>query len=494
MTLTDERLQELDNLSLTEDERARLRCRVATDLIHAGQYEDARAALGELWRGVGVSPDVQSLPPLAAAEVLLQCGVLTGWLGSARNVSGAQERAQDLITEALREFESQGRLSKVSEARYELGMCYWRLGQYDEARVVMQEALKPLEDTDIELKAKILIRRTIVEVWENRYHEALSILKEAEPVFKSANDALKGRWHGQMALVLIRLAIMEGNTDYTDRAIIEFTAAIFHYEQAGHERYCATNLNNLAMTLYKLGRYGEAHEHLDRAQSIFTRLKDTGNLAQIDETRARVLIAERKYREAERVIVGVIKTFEKGGESALLADALTVQGIAWARLGGFDNSINILRQAMRVAQDSGALTNAGLAALTLIEEHGATWRLPESELTKVYRRADELLKDTQDAEDISRLRACARIVTKRLSGTELHDRNFSLFGAVQEFEAKLIEQALDQSGGSVTKAAKLLGMKYQTFASLLKARHKQLQEKRTPAKKRLRSIIRKPEE
>lgn len=107
-----------------------------------------------------------------------------------------------MLSEAERKFRSQGMLTKASEAQYELGMCYWRLGAYDDARVIMREALKPLTDAAVELKAKILIRQTIVEIWENRYHEALNILKEAEPVFSSASDALKGRWHGQKALVL----------------------------------------------------------------------------------------------------------------------------------------------------------------------------------------------------------------------------------------------------------------------------------------------------
>lgn len=200
----------------------------------------------------------------------------------------------------------------MSESQYELGMCYWRLGAYDESRLVMQEALKPLTDADIELKAKILIRRTLVEIWEHKYYDALNILRVAEPVFESANDALKGRWHGQKGLVLRRLAAAEGQPDYYDRAIIEYTAAIYHYEQARHERYCGNNLNNLAFLLYKLGRYREAHEHLDRAQLIFTKLKDPGNLAQVDETRARVLIAEKRYRDADRIIAGVIKTFEQG--------------------------------------------------------------------------------------------------------------------------------------------------------------------------------------
>src|SRR5215210_7421694 len=222
------------------------------------------------------------MPPAVDAEVLLQCGALTGWLGSVRNVSGAQEQAKDMLSEAERIFHSQGMLTKAAEVQYELGMCYWRLGAYDESRLVMQEALKPLTDADVELKAKILIRRTLVEAWENRYHDALNILKEAEPVFELANNALKGRWHGQQAIVLMHLAAAERRPDYADRAIIEFTAAIYHYEQARHERYCGINLNNIAFLLYKLGRYREAHEHLDRAQLIFTKLKDPGNLAQVD--------------------------------------------------------------------------------------------------------------------------------------------------------------------------------------------------------------------
>jgi tetratricopeptide (TPR) repeat protein len=468
-----------------------LRCQVAAELMHKGQYEAAREALGGLWLGVGQRPPVSGMPPAVDAEVMLRCGTLTRLLGNVRNVAGAQEQAKDMLSEAERKFRAQGMPARVSEAQYELSMCYWWLGQHDEARVVLQDALKPLTDADLELKAKILIRRTIVEAWENRYHDALCILKEAEPVFTSANDALKGRWHGQRAIVLMHLAAAERRPDYADRAIVEFTAAIYHYELARHERYCGINLNNLAFLLYKLGRYADAHEHLDRAQSVFTKLKDPGVLAQVDETRARVLVAEKNYRDADRIIAGVIKTFEQGGESALLADALAVQGVAWARLGAHDSSINILREAVKVAQDAGALTQAGHAALTLIEEHGAARLLSSSELTQVYRRAHDSLKGSQDAEDKERLLACAQIVIRRLSGMQVHEKNFSLYGAVNEFEARLIEQALEAAGGSVTHAAELLGLKRQTFAYMLRARHRKLFGKRTPPVSRLKSIIKK---
>jgi DNA-binding NtrC family response regulator len=170
---------------------------------------------------------------------------------------------------------------------------------------------------------------------------------------------------------------------------------------------------------------------------------------------------------------------------------LTLQGVVWARLGGGDSSLNILREAMRVAQEAGANTQAGLAALTLIEEHGTSWRLSDSEAAEVYRRADELLKETQDADDIARLRDCGRAVIKRLAGMQLHDKDFSFYGAVQELEARLIEQALELESGSVSRAAKRLGLKHQSLTHMLTARHKMLMHKRTPPGKRRKSIIKK---
>lgn len=329
----------------------------------------------------------------------------------------------------------------------------------------------------------------MVELWTGRYHEAWDILREAETFFESCGDAIKGRWHGQRGLILLKLATTEGRPDYADRAIIELTAAIYHYEQAGHERYCATNLNNLAFLLYKLGRYREAYENLDRAREIFERHKDTGNLVQVNETRARVFVAEGRYKEAEHILPGVIRTFERGGDYALLANALTLQGVVKARLGAHESSVTILRHAMSVAQDAGAFSRAGLAALTLIEEHGRE-RLSGAQLFDVYCRADELLKDTQDAEEIARLRACARIMGRKLVGARLSDKGFVLPDVVLAYEAKFIREALEAEEGSITRAARRLGVRHQSLINILKTRHKELLTLRTPAKPRRRSIFR----
>ena len=489
MNLADTDLKQLDAPSLSLDERARLRCQLASEFIHTGQYESAREALGELWLGVGRRPEVGKLKAQAAAEVLLQCGTLSGWLGSAQHLSGAQEKAKDLIFEALRMFQSQEQRAKVSEAQFELGMCYFRLGAYDEARVVLDEALGGLGEKDVQLRARILIRHTLVEIWTGRYHDAWDILEKAREFFEAGGDALRGRWHGQKGLVLQRLALTEKRADYADSGIMEFTAAIYHFEQAGHERYCGNNLNDLAMLLYQLGRYKEAHESLDRAREIFKRYEDPGSLAQVNETRARVFIAEQRYEEADWIISSVIEAFEQGGDHGFLADALTLQGFVWAKLGAHQSSINILNRAISVGHDSGSFSNAGVAALTLIEEHGEA-RLTETKLYRAYRRADELLKDTEDIEHITRLRACARIVTKKLLGPELEGKKFSLPDVVQAYEARYIAEALEVEQGSVSRAAKQLGVSHQALSHALGTRHKSLLGLRSPAKSRRRSIIR----
>ena len=249
----------------------------------------------------------------------------------------------------------------------------------------------------------------------------------------------------------------------------------------------AAELLNSAARLSEQGRHREAHDQLDCAGAVLRKQEDAGLLAQVGQTRAQVFLAEKKYGEARRVIERAVETLERGGEVAALAGALTIQGVVLARLGDNDGSVNALRRAVELAEWADASTVAGLAALTLVEEHGARRAFPQTELYELYRRADRLLGDTPDT--LARRLACARVVMRRLAGIDPGDRNFTFYGAVHEFEEKIIGWALEESGGSVARAARLLGLKHQTLGSMLNQRHKKLLPKRTPRVRRLRSII-----
>jgi len=178
------------------------RCEAARELEEAGEYQAAREALGDLWQGLGVRPPTHGWPLEMKAELLLRTGTLTGWLGSANQVSGAQEAAKDLISESAALFEQQALSEKVAEARVDLAICYWREGALDEARVTLRLALDALGDLDSEQRLRALLNTAIIEQVATRYNEALRIYRESAPLFDSSNNnSLKGKFHNSYAIV-----------------------------------------------------------------------------------------------------------------------------------------------------------------------------------------------------------------------------------------------------------------------------------------------------
>ncbi|MFN2596046.1 MAG: hypothetical protein ABR563_02535, partial [Pyrinomonadaceae bacterium] len=275
MNLAKETLRQLADPTLTLNEQAQLRCRLAKQLEELGNYEEAREALGELWQQVCERPEIEGLDQRTAAKVLLRAGVLTGWIGSVRQIEGSQETAKNLISESMRFFEALQDEEKIAEAQSELAYCYWREGAFNEARVMLQEALGRVKEINNEVKAVALLRSAIVERSAKRFNDALRIDTEAAPLFeKYGCHLLKAKFHNGFANDLNYLGTAERREDYLDRALLEYTAASFYFEQAGHTRYQAYVENNLGFLFSTVGKFAEAHEHLDRAQALFTTLKD----------------------------------------------------------------------------------------------------------------------------------------------------------------------------------------------------------------------------
>jgi tetratricopeptide (TPR) repeat protein len=394
--------------SLTVGERASLRCRLARRLEGAGAYEDARELLRPFWPRFGERPTVEGLDEETAAELLLRAGVLTKWIGGDARLEHAHEAAKDLVSEGLSLFERLNLVERAAEAQAELAHCYWREGAVDEARVLLEEALaRP--GVGCEVRALALLRLALVEDSATRYSEGYRILKEGAALFESLdNHTLRGAFHNELATVYYHLGSFENREDYLDRALVEYAAASFHLEQAGHVRYRAHVENNLGLFFHILGRNAEAHEHLDRARGLFESLGDRIYAAQVDETRARVLLAQERAAEAERLVRVAAEVFERAGEHALLAEALTTRARALARLERFTEARADFERAALVADFAGNAEAAGLASLTLVEELASL--LNADELRDGYLSADERLARTQDPEVSERLRRAARRV------------------------------------------------------------------------------------
>jgi tetratricopeptide (TPR) repeat protein len=448
MTLLSSLLSQLESPTLSHNQKAELRCQIAKGLEDTGDYEAARRAMGELWQRLGEHPNLEGLEQSAAAEVLLRVGVLTGWIGSKQQIPDAQETAKDFISESISAFESLGSM-KVAEAQTELALCYWRTGDYDEARLILNEVLAKLTTED-ERKAKALIRLSMVERSVNRWSEALQILLDNAGLFDNlTNHTLKGSYHNNLANVWEKLAKDKKREDYTDQAFIEYAAASYHFEQAAHSSYLANVENNIGCLYFQTGKFQEAHEHLDRARRIMVSHKHLDTLAQVDESRARVFLAEDKNVEAERAARESVTTFEKIGQQDLLAEALITHGTALARLRFYSQSYATLQHAIEVAQGAGATSHAGKAALVIMEELG---------------------------EHLSPRKA--KTISKR-----------NLIEEVRSYEGDLIKQALILSKGRVTYAARMLGISHQRLIYIVEKRHQDLISLRRPAQRRPKTLV-----
>ena len=497
----------------TLNERAQAACVRAKSLEELGEFEAARGAMSDFWERVGERPNVDNLDAIEQAEVILRAGALTGWIGSARQIPGAQEFAKDLISEAARLFDSCDLRERVAEARVDLAICYWREGAFDEARVSLDDALQQLGDLESEQRLRALLTRAIVDKLSLRPEDALRTHRQAAPLFQnSTNVALKGKFHNEYATVLKYLGLARNSSDLIDQALVEYSAASIYAEDSGNKRFLASVENNVGNLFVRLGRFNEAHKHLDRARALFVSLKDRGLVAQVDDSRARALISQNQPGKAEALSRSAVKVLVEGDELSLLAEALTTHGIALARLANYAKAQPTLEKAIRTAQSAGDMESSGVAALSLVEE--LKDYLPFPELLTYYRMAESELTRSQHPEILNRLGKSARMllargsfkpadyvdalgkddyaplrsaqtpkVTPKLTGESLEEQ-------VLAYESGLIKEALEASDGSVTRAARMLGISHQGLAFILNGRHKDLLVARKPVKRRRRSIIR----
>lgn len=478
-----------------QEERVLRRCRLAQELEDKGHYEEARQALGELFPRIGERPNIDAFSALTQAELLGRIGSISGWIGSEKGIDGAQEYAQDLISEAARVFKAGEVVEKEADALIDLAICYWRIGAYDEARTVLNDLLEKIGGSELEQEGRALLQCAIVELKASRFHEALEALNAAAPFYEaSSNPAAKGRFHMNLAICYRNLGELEKRQDYIDRALIENAGASQYLQEAGHTRHAARVENNLGYLLYRLGRYDEAHQHLEHACRMFIDLKDSISVAQVNDSRAQVYLAQGRYAEAETVSFGAATAMEHGGQQALLAESLITHGTALARVGREAQARKALDRAAEVAAQVGDVEAAGRAHLVIIEELSS--KLSTGEMVEQYHSADRLLENSKNAETLSRLRASSRRVITTLS--EMADTENSLddlmldgtlYDELARYEGELIRRAWEESGGRLTRTAKILGITHQGLRFILDGRQKDRIPGITPPRPRRRSIF-----
>jgi hypothetical protein len=139
--------------------------------------------------------------------------------------------------------------------------------------------------------------------------------------------------------------------------------------------------------------------------------------AQVDETRAQVFLKEKRDAEAEKSAGASERVLENSDMQSVLIEALTTHATALARLGNYSSAFATFRRSLDLSLQIGDRNRTAEVAVTLLAELG-----------------DRLA-----------------IVERPMSGRKLREQVLSL-------EHDLIKRALEESEGSVTYAARALGM------------------------------------
>ena len=175
-----------------------------------------------------------------------------------------------------------------------------------------------------------------------------------------------------------------------------------------------------------------------------------------------------------------------------IGETLQTQGVAEARRGEHAAALETLRRAATAAEEAGDREYSGQIFLTMIEELKAF--LPPDQVKDLYALADERLGEDADRETLQRLRACARSLTtvtkpERIAADGTLRIPFA--EEVRKSESALIKRALEEANGSVTRAAKILGLTHQGLCYIINHRHKSLLAARAPIRVRRKSLIKK---
>ncbi|HZE68741.1 MAG TPA: ATP-binding protein [Pyrinomonadaceae bacterium] len=396
-------LEHIHSSHLTLSERVQACCTVAREQLELGDFDGGCAALKKWWT-IGDWPKVDGLNRIAAAELLLTAGTLSGWVASTRQVQGGQKAAERLLSAAIAFFEYEAAKTRAAEGHIELAYCYFRQGLFDLARITLRQSLDTLNDGDSELRGLALIRLAIVDRHAGRLHDSLDLLAEATPIIDGCGILTRARFHHELATTLKELGTAEGCNDHFERALDHFAKALDQFEAIGNRRYAASVENNRGYLLSTMGRFKDAEPHLERARHLFDDFGDDVRCAQVDETLAQLYLASNRLEMAQQCIKSAVDTLETTEEDALLAEALTTQGLVLCRLGLRHEAKPNLERARRVAERCGDNEGAGRALLILIEE--MCEQLGDDERREIGARANQLLANSQQKLTRDRLRAC----------------------------------------------------------------------------------------
>lgn len=215
------------------------------------------------------------------------------------------------------------------------------------------------------------VSRAFADASRARVLESEANFQEAEPLYASASDALRGAGLAVDAAALTRQHILAlGQLGRYDEAFDRARRARAVLRRSGALRLLAEHEHNVGVVHYYRDRHADALRHYGRARAMFAELGDDLALAYADHNLAAVLFEKGRYEEAATLYERAADTYRKRGLGTRLAQAQLALAYVEFLKGNYQRALRDLasvqeRAGEALGADDLALTDLDLADVYL---------------------------------------------------------------------------------------------------------------------------------
>lgn len=313
-------------------------------LERRGRYEEAIAELQNIWDDTTAFPNVENLASRPAAEIILRCGALIGFLGHIKQIPNSQEKSKNLLTEAHNRFLDIYDIEKIAECENYLALAYWRTGELIEAQTWIEESLTHNLPNSSQIRLYSHIIRCLIFFQLGNFEENIRFFNKFENDFiKFGSNTLKGDFYNHFGLNL-------RNVGKKSEALEKYKLAKYFHQKSGHQIYLGTIENNLAYLYKSDGRFTESHEAIDNAVKIFKQIKDRTREGFSLDTKAQIYFDEGKYTEALKTSEKAIGILNKSENADYLVETYLTKAKILLYLNDFSAATFCLFDAVRIAR------------------------------------------------------------------------------------------------------------------------------------------------
>lgn len=314
-------------------------------LEKSGRYEEALAEIKHLWKDADGLPEIDEFESDVAAEIILRCGSLIGFLGHNNQIPDAQEKSKNLLSEARTRFLALKNIEKVAECENYIALAYWRAGELNEAEVFIIEALSHNLPNTNKTRLYSYIIESKIDFAKNNYEKICQNFDRLKIYFAEYGDYfLKANFYNHLGLA-------QKNQENLTDALPNIERAREYFYKIKHYNFGAACENNLSQIYKSQKNFAKAHQAIDDATKTFKKIKDLIRQGFSLDTKAQIYFAGSEYAKALETVEDAIAILQKSENISYLAETLLTKVKILIYLDDFTSALMCLTDAVQMAKN-----------------------------------------------------------------------------------------------------------------------------------------------